>query len=81
MEKRIVSVKIYNDNYLLRTEAPEDEVCAIAADVDARMRELAADKKITSAEKAAVWAALDLCAELRRLRRDYDRLLAAVRER
>ncbi len=81
MEIQPVSVKIYIENYLLRTEAPEEEVRAIAAMVDAKMQELAASKQITSTEKAAVWAALDLAAELRQLRRDYQRLLAAARER
>lgn len=80
-EKVNLSVKIYNDTYVLRTSADEQQVLQIAAQVDARMHKLAEGKNIQKVEKLAVWTALDLAADLVDLQKRYDRLLAAVRER
>ena len=79
MEKTSVSVKIYNDTYILRTEASEEDVRAIARLVDDKMQLLADKKQHQNTEKIAVWAALDLAAELYKLRRDYARLLKAAK--
>lgn len=79
-EKGAVSVKIYNDTYVLRTVADEQKVLRIAAEVDSRMQTLAAAKSGQSRDTLAVWAALDLAADLVELQRRYERLLAAVRE-
>lgn len=81
MDKPAIAVKIFNETYLLRTEEDEAAVQEIAAVVDAKMQELSAKKKVQTAEKLAVWAALDLAGELYKLRQDYTRLLAAVKER
>jgi len=81
MEKKSISVKIYNDTYILHTEAPEQQVVEIAALVDGKMQELAKQKKIQSTEKVAVWTALDLAAELVELKGRYAALLAAATER
>lgn len=81
MDKNSISVKIYNDTYVLRTSASEEDVREVAGDVDARMKRLSEAKDIRNAEKLAVWTALDLAAELRDLKKRHDRLLAAVRER
>ena len=80
MEKASVSVKIYNDTYVLRTAAPQEQVLRVAQEVDERMRRLAENKNVQNREKLAVWTALDLAAELNDLQRRYDRLLAALRE-
>lgn len=79
MEKTSVSVKIYNDTYILRTEASEEDVRAIARLVDDKMQLLADKKQHQNTEKIAVWAALDLAAELYKLRCDYARLLKAAK--
>lgn len=81
MEKPSISVKIYNDTYVLRTDAPKEQVLAIVKEVDQRMNNLAAAKHIQSTEKVAVWTALDLAADLHQLQQRYDALVAAVRER
>ena len=81
MEKTSVSVKIYNDNYILRTEASEEDVRAVAQMVDEKMQLLAEKKQHQNTEKIAVWAALDLAAELYKLRRDCARLLKIAKER
>lgn len=81
MEKSSISVKIYNDTYVLRTAASEENVKAVAGEVDARMKRLSEAKNIQSdVEKLAVWTALDLAAELLDLKKRYDRLCAAIRE-
>ncbi len=81
MEKQSVSVKIYNESYVLRTSASQEQVLQVAHEVDRRMNELAEKKNIQGTGKVAVWTALDLAAELFELQQRYDRLLAAIRER
>lgn len=81
MEKTAVSVKIYNETYMLRTEASQGDVMAVAELVDRKMQQLAEQKQITDIGRLAVWTALDLAGELYRLRKDYDRLLAVAKER
>lgn len=81
MEKTAVSVKIYNENYVLRTEAPQDDVLAVAELVDQKMQRLAEQKQITDTGRLAVWTALDLAGELYKLKQDYEKLLAAAKER
>lgn len=81
MNKASVSVKIYNDTYVLKADAPKEQVLTIAKDVDQRMRRLADSKQIQNTEKVAVWTALDLAAELHNLQKRYDALVDAIRER
>lgn len=80
MEKQSISVKIYNENYLLQTETDRDEVLQVAAMVDQKMQSLAANKHQTRRD-LAVWAALDLAGELIELQKRYAELLAAAKER
>lgn len=81
MEKKSISVKIYNDTYVLATEASEAQVLEIANLVDGKMKTLAQRKHIQSTDKVAVWTALDLAAELVELKGRYEALLAAATER
>ena len=81
MEKTSITVKIYNDDYTLKTSAPQAQAIAVAYSVDERMRRLSEAKNIQSREKLAVWTALDLAADLYELQQRYDRLLAAVKEK
>lgn len=80
MDKPAISVKIYNETYALKTSAPEKQVLEIAAIVDQKMTALAQNKTNPSTEKLAVWAALDLAAELVALRDRYQKLLDAAEE-
>lgn len=80
MEKNSVTVKIYNETYILKTEASHETAMEIAAVVDEKMRQRASLKAIQTPEKIAVWTALDLAAELYELRRKYKDILEAVRE-
>lgn len=81
MDKTSITVKIYNEDYTLRTSAHQAQAIAVANSVDARMRKLAEAKNVQSKEKLAVWTALDLAADLYELQQRYDRLLAAVKEK
>ena len=81
MEKKAISVKIYNDTYMLATEASEAHVLEIANLVDGKMKDLAQRKHIQSTDKVAVWTALDLAVELVELKGRYEALLAAATER
>lgn len=81
MGKRSISVKIFNETYILRTEASEEEVRAVAGLVDEKMQELAEKTGTGSTEKVAVWTALDLAAELYNLRKRYEKILQLAKER
>lgn len=94
-QREPIAVKIYNDTYSLRTSAPQEKVLQVAAEVNKRMQQLAANKSVITMEKLAVWTALDLAAdfqdmqernlslaeELKALQARYDRLVQAIRER
>lgn len=80
MEKKSISVKINNEDYVLRTDAPAEDVIAIAKMVDERMQKLLVGKSVDG-RKLAVWTALDLAADLQALQKRYDTLLEVMRER
>lgn len=81
MEKAAISVKIYNNTYVLRTSAAEADVLQVAQDVDSRMQSLSAAKNIMHTEKLAIWTALDLAADLQAERRHSDKLALALKVR
>lgn len=81
MEKTAVTVKIFNDEYTLKTDLPRTDVDAIAAMVDKKMQKLATSQHLVTTSKVAVWAALDLAGELLyTLRREYEALLKAAKD-
>jgi xanthine/uracil permease len=53
----------------------------VAELVDQKMQRLAEQKQITDTGRLAVWTALDLAGELYKLKQDYEKLLAAAKER
>jgi len=63
-----VTVRIYGENYPLRTTEPAARLEELAGYVDARMREVAASGKVVVTSKIAVLAALHIADELFRLR-------------
>ena len=80
MEKTAVTVKIFNDEYTLKTDLPRTDVDAIAAMVDKKMQKLATSQHLVTTSKVAVGAALDLAGELYTLRREYEALLKAAKD-
>lgn len=69
-----LTVKIYGENYPLRTTEPAARLEELAKYVDARMKEVAASGKVVVTSKIAVLAALHIADELFRMRE------AAVRD-
>jgi cell division protein ZapA len=63
-----ITVKIFGENYPLRTTEPAARLEELARFVDARMREVAASGKVVVTSKIAVLAALHIADELFRLR-------------
>ena len=63
-----ITVKIYGENYPLRTAESVARLEELARYVDARMREVAASGKVVVTSKIAVLAALHITDELFRLR-------------
>jgi cell division protein ZapA len=63
-----VNVRIYGENYPLKTGEPAERLEEIARYVDARMREVAASGRVVVTSKIAVLAALHIADELFRLR-------------
>ena len=68
MSTEHLTVKIYGENYPLRTAEPAARLEELARYVDARMREIAASGKVVVTSKIAVLAALYIADELFRLR-------------
>lgn len=68
MSAEHLTVKIYGENYPLRTAESAARLEALARYVDARMREVAASGKVVVTSKIAVLAALHIADELFRLR-------------
>ena len=75
MEKKTITVTIFNEQYNLTTELPKKETEAIAEMVDKKMQQF-----VVKTGRVAVWAALDFAGELYKLRKEYEKLLAAAKE-
>ena len=82
-----LTVRIYGENYPLRTAEPASRLEELARYVDTRMREVAASGKVVVTSKIAVLAALHIADELFRLREtapreagpdDFEHQLAAL---
>jgi cell division protein ZapA len=76
MEKKT----IFNEQYNLTTELPKKETEAIAEMVDKKMQQFAEKTHVVKTGRVAVWAALDFAGELYKLRKEYEKLLAAAKE-
>lgn len=68
MSAEHVTVRIFGENYPIRTEEPAARLEELARYVDARMREVAATGKVVVTSKIAVLAALHIADELFRQR-------------
>lgn len=80
MEKKTITVTIFNEQYNLTTELPKKETEAIAEMVDKKMQQFAEKIHVVKTGRVAVWAALDFAGELYKLRKEYEKLLAAAKE-
>jgi len=87
VKTRTIEVEIYDQKYslLLKTPLPDSEVRKIAAEVDSRMRDIAAQANTPDSLKVAILTALHLAQEYKELRDrceqktdDLNRALEAV---
>ena len=87
VKTRTVEVEIYDQKYsiLLKTPLVDSEVRKIAAEVDSRMRDIAAQANTPDSLKVAILTALHLAQEYKELRdrceqktEDLSRALEAV---
>ena len=71
---RTIDVEIYDQRYsiVLKTPLDESEVRKIAEEVDARMREIAAQANTPDSLKVAILTALHLAQEYRELERSCE---------
>ena len=72
VKPRTIEVEIYDQRYsiVLKTAMSDSEVRGVAEDVDARMRNIAAQANTADSLKVAVLTALHLAQEYRELQRN-----------
>ena len=71
---RTIDVDIYDQRYsiVLKTPLPESEVRKLADEIDARMRDIAAQAKTPDSLKVAILTALHLAQEYKELQQRCD---------
>ena len=75
MEKQKIILRIFNDDYQIKTEMPEEEVLFLADIVNIKMLKIAKNQSALTPSKVAVLAALELASELNDLKNDYNDIL------
>jgi len=80
-EPNSVCVKIYDREYAFRTTGDPELLQALCANLDKRMREIAASTGAVDTLKVAILAALSLADDLQRNREELKKLDDSVRRR
>ena len=78
MEKQKIILRIFNDDYQIKTEMPEEEVLFLADIVNIKMLKIAKNQSALTPSKVAVLADLELASELNDLKNDYNDILKIV---
>ena len=78
MEKQKIILRIFNDDYQIKTEMPAEEVLFLADIVNIKMLKIAKNQSALTPSKVAVLAALELASELNDLKNDYNDILKIV---
>ena len=78
MEKQKIILRIFNDDYQIKTEMPEEEVLFLADIVNIKMLKIAKNQSALTPSKVAVLAALELASELNDLKNDYNDIIKIV---
>ena len=78
MEKQKIVLRIFNDDYQIKTEMPEEDVLFLADIVNIKMLKIAKNQSALTPSKVAVLAALELASELNDLKNDYNDILKIV---
>ena len=74
VKPRTIEVDIYDQKYsiVLKSSLSESEVCELAEEIDARMRNVAAQANTPDSLKVAILTALHLALEYRELQRNCE---------
>ena len=78
MEKQKIVLRIFNDEYQIKTEMPEEELLVLAKIVNNKMLKIAKNQSALTPSKGAVLAALELASELNDLKNDYNDIIKIV---
>ena len=78
MKKQKIVLRIFNDEYQIKTEMPEEELLVLAKIVNNKMLKIAKNQSALTPSKVAVLAALELASELNDLKNDYNDIIKIV---
>jgi cell division protein ZapA len=76
--KHSIKVTICGEDYSIRSEAPPEHTRAVAAYVDAKIREVLESATVVESHKAAILAALQITDELFQSRADHGEMATAM---
>ncbi|MEG0798023.1 MAG: cell division protein ZapA [Acidaminococcaceae bacterium] len=80
MDKHKMTLRIFNEDYQIKTEIAENQVVRLAQLVNEKMLKIAQNQSALTPSKVAVLAALELAGELEALQADYQEVLNLVNE-
>jgi len=81
-DSRVVQVDIFGQEYSIRANVENEEyVRAIARFVDSKMREIKDSMGVSSTQKTAILAALNIADELFTLQNERDRMIAEYQDK
>ena len=80
MDKQRVTLRIFNDEYQIRTDIPEENLVGLANIVDEKMVNIASNQSALTPSKIAVLAALELASELDELKKAYADLVTVIKD-
>lgn len=81
MDKQRVTLRIFNDEYQIRTDIPEEKLIGLANIVDEKMINIASNQSALTPSKIAVLAALELASELDELKKSYAGLVKVIKDK
>ncbi len=76
-----ITVKIFGEDYRIRGIKDPEYIEKLAAFLDKKMKEIAANTQITSSNKIAILAALNISDELHKNRKQHKVVSQEIRER
>jgi cell division protein ZapA len=76
--KHSIKVTICGDDYSIRSDSPPEHTLAVAAYVDAKIREVLESATVVESHKAAILAALQITDELFRSRAEHGEMATAM---
>lgn len=80
MSKQRILVNIFNEQYALKSDLPEQHVQELAEYVDSRMKKISSIQPSLSSSRIAVLVALELADESIKNKKAYEGLISAIKE-